>query len=65
MHLTSNLQDVERSSSPSAINTVFSKLCLSKRPCFALIMRSSPNLIELAVEAMDGLVSMTRLFGDS
>jgi hypothetical protein len=57
-------KDFDRSS-PSAINTVFSKLCLSKRPCFALIMRSSPNFSEYAVEAIDGLDSRTRLFGDS
>jgi len=37
VHVASNSQHVERSSSSSAINA------LSKRPCYALIMHPSPN----------------------
>ena len=56
VHVPSNSQHVERSSS-SAIDA------LSKRLCYALIMRSSPNFTELAADAVDGLVSISRRFG--
>jgi hypothetical protein len=49
-----------------AISAVFSKLCLpivrAKHSPFEIWR---PNLTELAVEAIDGLVSITRILGDS
>ena len=57
MHVRSNSQHVESSSS-SAIDA------LSKRLSYALTMRLSQNFTDLAVDAIDGLVSISRRFRD-
>lgn len=58
-----NLQEVDKSS-PSPTRQCSSRLCLSRSPRCALIMRSPPNWND-DVDAMDGFSTILALFGDS